>query len=424
VTGLRVEAGKVTGVLAENLRTGEKSAIIGGAVLLSTGGFGANLDLVRASWPRSMPLPERVLVGGGFFALGGGMDLAKAAGGVSSRLDHQWNYASGLPDPFDPESKRGFFTAAPGAIWVNAQGKRFVLEQHEPKATIPVIAAQNPARFWAIFDAQGRKTFRVVHAGFTQDRVEALFDVPGFIVRAESLEGLARAAELPADSLRATVERYNSLVEAGEDSDFGRFGSKAPPRGYPVLPRKIAEPPFYAAPQYILIRKSMGGIHVDTSCRVLNEAGEPAPGLLAAGEATGFGGVNGRHGLEGTFLGPCILMGRVAAQTVARDAGPRTPAVSTITLRSAPPAVSPKLASSCTSCHQITKLVAAKRAGYWHFEHVHRRVLARNLNCTGCHAEMAPFRPAAHKIDPQLQAAVCQYCHMSEPGPGRFTRAE
>jgi hypothetical protein len=217
VTGLRTDKGRVVGVSTLNLRTGEKGQQDGGAVLLSTGGFAANLDLVRASWPKHMAVPDRVLVGGGFFATGNGMDLAKSAGGESSRLDHQWNYASGLPDPFDPEGKRGFFSMSFGAIWVNAQGKRFVLEQHEPKATIPVIAAQKPARYWAIFDAEGRKGFRVVHAGFTQDRVEALFNVPALIRRGDTLADLARAAELPVDALVATVERYNGMVDAGAD---------------------------------------------------------------------------------------------------------------------------------------------------------------------------------------------------------------
>ena len=81
---------------------------------------------------------------------------------------------------------------------------------------------------------------------------------------------------MPAASLEATVERYNGMVEAGEDLDFARFGPRAKrPRGFGPPPRKIVQPPFYAAPMYILIRKSMGGIIVDTACRVLNDAGEP-----------------------------------------------------------------------------------------------------------------------------------------------------
>lgn len=429
VMALRTAGGRVTGVATENLRTGAKEDILAGAVLLSTGGFAAQLDLVRSSWPKNMRTPERVLAGGGFFAFGGGMDLAKQAGGVSANLDHQWNYATGLPDPFDPEGRRGHFAQAPGAIWVNAQGKRFVREQHEPKVTIPIVAAQKPAGFWAIFDAEGRKGFRVIHAGFTDDRLREIFRVPGFIHQADSIAQLAERAGLPGDALQATVDRYNKLIGEGEDADFGRFGAAvARPLigGIPVPPQqKIAVPPFYAAPMYILIRKSMGGIQVDLQSRVRNDEGKPIPGLLAAGEATGFGGLNGKNGMEGTFLGPAILMGRIAAQTVAASLSPAPakPAPPTRTIRTAPPAASAKLAATCRGCHDLAKLVAAKQQGRWHFEHSHKLVLSRQWNCTGCHGEMAPFRPESHRIDRELQTAVCQHCHTNPPFVRRATAA-
>ncbi|MFN7933047.1 MAG: FAD-binding protein [Bryobacteraceae bacterium] len=419
VTGLEVKNGRVTGVKMENLREGKASTLPGNAVLISTGGFGADLDLVRASWPKSMRVPERMLAGGGFFANGAGMKLAGEAGGASQWLDHQWNYASGLPDPFDAKGERGFFSMSFGAIWVNAQGKRFVLEQHEPKVTIPAIAAQNPARFWAVFDAEGRKGFRIVHAGFTQDRTEEVLSYPGFLAQGDSIEQLAKSAGLPADALRETIDRYNAMVEAGEDKDFQRFGPKVVRPSFFPPPGKILKPPFYAAPMYILIRKSMGGIRVDTACRVLNDEGKPVPGLFASGEATGFGGLNGKNGMEGTFLGPAILMGRVAARTVATDAKSSAAPASSVTLRTTPPAADPKLASTCAGCHDLPKLVAAKRNGYWHFEHSHKLVLARKLNCTGCHAEQAPFRAESHRIDRHLQTAVCQHCHTNPPLGGR-----
>ncbi|MCC6536361.1 MAG: FAD-binding protein, partial [Bryobacterales bacterium] len=426
VTAVRTSAeGRVTGVATENLRTGAKAELRGGAVVLSTGGYAAQLDLVRSAWPPFMRTPERVLAGGGFFAFGGGMDLAKQAGGVAIKLDHQWNYENGLPDPFDPEGKRGYFTNVQGGIWVNAQGKRFALEQHEPKAAVPAIAAQNPARYWTIFDAEGRKGFRVVHAGFGEDRVRELFEAPNFIHRADSIAQLAEKVGLPADVLQATIERYNSMVEAGEDKDFGRFGpsKKVAPGSFPAPPpRKIAAPPFYAAPNFILIRKSGGGIQVDLQTRVLKADGTPIPGLYAAGEATGFLQINGKHGMEGTFLGPCILMGRIAAQAAAAAITPARPKPAAPTreaIHTAPPAVAAKLATTCRGCHDLPKLVAAKRPGFWHFEQSHKLVISRQWNCTGCHGEMTPFRAASHKIDRELQTGVCQHCHMNASFPPR-----
>ncbi len=409
VTGIVTENGRVIGVSTRHLRTGESATLKAPAVLLSTGGFANNLDIVRASWPKSMPLPERVLVGGGFFANGDAMDLAKPALGASGRLDHQWNYATGLPDPFDPEGKRGHFASAASAIWVNAQGRRFVLEQHEPKITIPIVAAQKPARFWSIFDAEGRKNFRIVHAGYGDDRHNAVFNVPNFIHKANSLEELARLTGLPPAELKATVERYNSHIDAGADPDFHRFPSTSP-----LKPRKIAEPPFYAAPMFILIRKSLGGIQVDESCRVLTADGKPIPGLFAAGEATGFGGLHGKNGIEGAFLGGSIYMGRVAARTIAVGAK-HTPVPPGDPLSLTPPAVKPADANTCKFCHNIPELTATPRPGYWHFERSHKLVTSRNLACTTCHAEMAPYADGKHKADAALRTNACFHCHTNPP---------
>jgi len=409
VIGLLVDKGLVTGVRVNNLRTNAKSELRAKNVLIATGGFAANLELVRASWPKSMVLPERVLVGGGFFALGEGMELVKGAGGTSGRLDHQWNYASGLPDPFDETGRRGYFSNAFSAIWVNHTGKRFVKEQHEPKETIPVLVERAPKGFWAVFDAEGRKGFRIVHAGFTQSRIDAIFGVPGFIKRADSIEELAREMKTPPEELAKTVARFNQLVEEGTDADFDRFNSKSPAF---FKPRKILQPPFYAAPMYILIRKSLGGINVDASCRVLTAEGHPVPGLYAAGEATGFGGLNGKNGIEGAFLGPSLYMGRIAAQTVAASMSAK-PAEPGPKVNIEAPATKPEMAASCRVCHDIPKLTSQKRGGYWHFEESHKIVQQRGLNCTVCHAEMAPYKMETHKIDRGLQTQACKNCHVN-----------
>ncbi len=79
-------------------------------------------------------------------------------------------------------------------------------------------------------------------------------------------------------------------------------------------PPKIEKPPSYAGRFVPLTRKSMGGVVIDLSCRVLNASGKPIPGLYAVGELTGLAGVNGKCTLEGTFLGASILTGRVAGR--------------------------------------------------------------------------------------------------------------
>ncbi|MGZ5041610.1 MAG: FAD-binding protein, partial [Usitatibacter sp.] len=86
----------------------------------------------------------------------------------------------------------------------------------------------------------------------------------------------------------------------------------------PIADKKAL--PLIAIREFIISRKSLGGIRTDLDCRVLNVAGDPVPGLYAAGEAAGFGGggMNGLRALEGTFLGGCIHTARRAARAIAR----------------------------------------------------------------------------------------------------------
>ncbi len=93
-----------------------------------------------------------------------------------------------------------------------------------------------------------------------------------------------------------------------------------------AAPHRILDPkagPLIAVRLSILTRKSLGGLETDLSSRVLTEAGEPLPGVYAAGEAAGFGGggVHGYRALEGTFLGGCIFSGRAAGRAAARAVG-------------------------------------------------------------------------------------------------------
>ena len=96
-----------SGVMATDLRTGNTIELRAPAVILATGGFQSNLELVRANWPKSLPKPSRLLAGSGINSTGSGLELARAAGAKIVRLDHQWNYESGLPDPRYPDGTRG-----------------------------------------------------------------------------------------------------------------------------------------------------------------------------------------------------------------------------------------------------------------------------------------------------------------------------
>ena len=303
------------------------------------------------------------------------------------------------------------------AIWVNADGHRFANELLSSKLLLPEVLRQPGGTYWAIFDEPAKKAFQIAGTDWiefaTIDRL--IFGNEKIVQSGPTIAVLARTTGLPEKALIESVQRYNRLLDAGDDTDFSRFGPSAQRFAglaiTPLMPpSRIEQPPFYAVQFFPMSRKNNGGIKVDLSCRVLSPQGEPIPGLLAVGEVTGSGGMNGTAGLEGVWLGPGVLMGRVAGKTVLDELRNRTtPRPPTKHLPQSLRIVSET--KSCTDCHKITELVAQSRPGYWHFEFVHRTVQQRNQNCLECHSDLLPNPAAPHRMNPLVQAAACVSCH-------------
>lgn len=329
VTRLTQQGGQVNGIEGLHERTGAPFRLSAKAVVLATGGFQSNLELVKANWPETLPFPPKILIGAGINAQGSGLDLARGAGGIVERLDHQWNYPRGLPDPRYPGMNRGLNFLNPLGIFVNRTGQRFVNEVAASSVILKAMLQQPESRGWMVFDSVGRNSILVSGTDWADPKRvdELILRNPNLVHRADTLSQLAEKAGWPTEAFLATIERFNRAVEFGNDLDFDRFNPQNPPSarlGRPAI-RPIAVPPFFAAPLYPMTRKSMGGVVVDLECRVLDVRRQPIPGLYAAGEVTGFNGLNGKAGLEGTFLGPSILQGRILGRNLATlaDAGQR-----------------------------------------------------------------------------------------------------
>jgi hypothetical protein len=236
---------------------------------------------------------------------------------------------------------------------------------------------------------------------------------PELVHTADRLDELAQKAGLPTDKFLATVVEFNRDLQNGTDLKFNLFNSQNPPTarlGRPAIP-PIAVPPFYAIPVFAMTRKSLGGVAVDLECQVLNQRREPIPNLYAAGEVTGFNGLNGKAGLEGTFLGPSILQGRILGQILGKRA--HAGAVSAALPQVRESKTSEPAGTPCQSCHPMRELVATPRKGYWHFERVHKLVLDRGSECQVCRAELWPFHAKQHRTDALVQIAACAGCHLS-----------
>jgi hypothetical protein len=302
------------------------------------------------------------------------------------------------------------------SLWVNTDGKRFAAEAMLPKQNMPIILRQPGGTFWAIF---GREALGSVYVsgsdwGDYHKVEEFIVNNPAVVKRASTLSELASKIGVPAEALQSAVARYNKAIEEGVDAEFKRFGA-----GNGKIPQKVQGPPYCALQYFPLSRKSLGGIAVDIDCHVLDADHHIIPGLYAVGEVSGFGGINGKHGLEGTFLAPSLAMGRVAGRAVLAELSRVTalPPNGRPTVRFAEPILGAEQNTACLTCHTLPVLVNAKRSGFWHFEKVHAVVLEKQFACASCHAEVnatPAVQPELHKIDPRQQLLTCGICHKGE----------
>jgi predicted oxidoreductase len=424
IEGLTVESGRVTGATGVSVRNGRRFRFRASSVVLATGGFQGNEKFVRAHWHTGWPQPERLLMGASPNSSGAGLEMGLAAGAATHRMDHQWHYPFGIPDPRLPGENRAVSVRNLNAIWVNAQGKRFVNEWKGSRYTIEAVVRQNPANYWMVFDRTGVADLRYSGTDWSDPkRAKALLlDNPAITATASTWAELAARAGLPAEELQRTVERYNAQVRAGQDADFQRFGKQALPEWLQVFPvpqpRQLLEPPFYAMHAFPMTRKNMGGLRTDTNCRVLTAAGNAIPGLYAVGEVAGLGGVNGKAGLEGTFLGPSLIQGRRAGRFLThRDDATAPPAA-----KLEPVAEIHGGDAVCRTCHTLPMRFFGARNGYRHFRRAHQLAEERRIGCRQCHAEVDLARPWLHRIRETYKTASCSNCHLPWTGPAPATR--
>jgi flavocytochrome c len=323
VEKLLVRNRKVCGVRIVDNDSGAKRQIFAEAVIVATGGFASNLDLVLEVRPELKAF--KVMEGSGPGATGLGHRLIREQGGYFTHMEDIVFYVYATPDHRHAGSDRGIvFRGTPGYVWVNQSGRRFHNESlWGANSATPAVLRQNPPHAWAILDsamARGIQLFdpyyRDEGEAFIWDRIRETLTSSPYIRHADSLEQLAHAIDVPAETFVAELSAYNEAFDKGLDIE-PRFGK--PLKGC----KKFDTPPYFAIQLFPLARKNLGGVKTDMRCRVLDKSFEPIPGLYAAGEVAGMAGghINGKAPLEGTMLGPSIFSGRVAGAWAAHEAG-------------------------------------------------------------------------------------------------------
>ncbi|GAB1825177.1 flavocytochrome c [Turicimonas sp. TL08] len=282
------KSGNVVGALVKGKHSGIYR-IDAKAVILATGGIGANADLVQAL--RS-DISKDIKTSNQPGSQGDGMLLAQKIGAdVVDVKEIQLNPTLLVGSPvIVSEIVRGA-----GAVFVNKEGKRFISELTTRDVTSAAVSKQTGGVAYEIFDQGIRDKVKQLGAAFEL----------GLAKEGNSLAELAKNTGINPDNLVKTIEQYNKYADSGKDPDFNR----------PGISVKIGQPKYYAIEITPAIHYYMGGLKIDKNSRVVNKDGKPINGLFAAGEVTG--GVHGKNRLGGNSISETITFGRIAGQSAA-----------------------------------------------------------------------------------------------------------
>jgi len=331
-----------------------------GAVIVTSGGIGANHELVRRNWPPRMGQPPKHMLSGVPDHVDGLMiGVSQAAGGRVINPDRMWHYTEGIQNWSPIWSRHGIrILPGPSSLWLDALGRRLpvpLFPGFDTLGTLEHIMTTGYEHTWFIL------TQRIIEKEFALSGSEQNPDLTGrsirmtlsralpgapapveafkkhgadFVVERTLPELVRRMNEITGEPLLdlAQVEREVLARDGQLANEFGKDAQITAIRGARsylgdklirvAKPHRLLDPkagPLIAVRLSILTRKTLGGLETDLSARVLRAGGEPLPGLYAAGEVAGFGG-GGMHGyraLEGTFLGGCIFSGRAAGRAAA-----------------------------------------------------------------------------------------------------------
>ncbi len=334
--------------------------------IVATGGINGNMKKVREHWHKEWKSPpKQILNGSHHFSDGLIHDKVSELGGHVKNLDLMWNYAAGIPHPYPKRENHGLSLVPPkSALWVNFKGERMgpipLITAFDTRYLVTKICEQEKQYSWQILNnkiaykelavsgsefndgIKEKKIFKFLYSILTGNKklIKALEkDSPNYIT-ANSIEELVEKMndstgtnDISIKALKNTIDSYDANFERGkyigDDEQIRRIKQAREYSGdkkRTLKPQKLNNKknyPLIAIREFILSRKSLGGIETNLASQVLTEPNikgkqNAFDNLYAVGEAAGFGGggSHGKRALEGTFLATCIFTAQKAAKHI------------------------------------------------------------------------------------------------------------
>jgi len=359
VTDIEQGNGRVSGLRGVNELNSEEFTVEADNTIIASGGICGSIERVRANWygPWGEP-PQTILNGSHRYADGLLHDAAVEVGAKLTHMDKQWLYAGGIQHPKPTQPGHGLsIISSKTSLWLDSHGRRFAeptVGGFDTRRIVESICQQEHKYSWQILNMKiaikefaisgseynralrDKKLLRFLRGIFfgVKGLVDEMLETCDDFLIASSVEEMMdkmqdyseEGVRLDRQAIIEGIKSYDAATEPNGPSDKQRQ-LISQMREY-MLDRlrtcdnqKIDDPsayPLIAIKQHILTRKTLGGIQTDLGSRVLTQAGEPIPGLYAVGEAAGYGGggIHGLRSLEGTFLGGCVMSGRLAAADI------------------------------------------------------------------------------------------------------------
>lgn len=308
------ESGKVVGATAEDVNGNTYTFTANKGVVLATGGFAANAKMAQAyntsgKWG---DLSKVKTTNRYACSQGDGIELATAIGSDLNQMEQiQLLYLGNVKDGSLTKYPKRVVSHTDQEIFINKEGKRFVQEDGRRDQICLASLEQTDGMFYFLESGDGAD-FEDIDTAVSADGFSLRFlEEQGYIYVADTLEELveklnAAGANMDVETLKATIDAFNTCVENDSDPEFGRT----------LFSTKLEKGPWVATPRQACLHHTMGGVKIDTECRVLDTNGDVIPGLVAAGEVTG--GIHGANRLGGNAVVDTVVFGKLAGETIVK----------------------------------------------------------------------------------------------------------